>query len=118
MPPPPTPIPTPTPTPAPTPTPSQTPASPSDLGASAASRSQINLSWNDNSSNEAGFSIERCAGQSCTDFAQVAQVGPNVRFYADAGLTKNTVYRYRVRAFNADGSSGYSNVAAARTLRK
>ncbi len=38
------------------------PAVPSDLIASAASTSQINLSWQDRSSNETGFSIERKTG--------------------------------------------------------
>src|SRR4029077_20794534 len=35
------------------------PASPTTLGAVAASSSQINLSWTDNSSDETGFKIER-----------------------------------------------------------
>src|SRR6185436_8231411 len=35
------------------------PAAPSNLAASAASSSQINLSWRDNSANESGFIIQR-----------------------------------------------------------
>jgi serine protease AprX len=93
------------------------PAAPSSLGATVISRTQINLSWTDNSSDENGFAIERCAGSSCTNFAQIATVGPGVTSYANTGLTRNTTYRYRVRAFNGGGNSAYSNIVSARTLR-
>jgi PKD repeat protein len=95
-----------------------TPAAPASLAATATSTSQVNLAWTDNSSNEDGFNIERCSGANCTNFTQVATVGVNVRTYSNTGLTKNTFYTYRVRAYNSFGNSGYSNTAAARTLRK
>jgi len=98
-----------------TPTPS-IPAAPSNLTATAISSSQINLAWHDNSSNEDGFKIERCAGNGCQDFVQVAQVGAGVTAYSDTGLSHNVKYGSRVRAFNASGNSGYSNVARRRTL--
>jgi hypothetical protein len=79
------------------------------------STTQINLSWTDNSNNETGFSIERCTGNSCTNFAQIATVGANVASFPNTGLTKNTWYRYRVRAFNASGNSAYSNIAQVKT---
>ncbi len=113
----PTPTPTPTPSvsPTPTPTPNPLPAAPSNLTATAISSSQINLSWADNSGNETGFKIERCQGNNCTNFAEIAQVGANVTSYTNTGLTRNTWYRYRVRAFNGSGNSGYSNIASAKT---
>jgi hypothetical protein len=94
------------------------PAAPASLTATAASASQVNLAWTDNASNEDGFKIERCAGNNCTNFAQIGTVGVNVRTYSNTGLSKNTVYTYRVRAYNSFGNSGYSNTSAARTLRK
>jgi len=94
------------------------PAAPSDLVATAVSARQINLSWKDNSTNEEGFRIERCKGSTCTNFAQIATVGANVTTYANTGLNKNTTYRYRVRAYNASGTSGYSNIAAATTPKR
>ena len=95
-----------------------TPAAPTNLVATTFSTTQINLSWTDNSSDETGFRIERCTGAGCTNFAQVAEVGSNVTTFANTGLTKNTTYTYRVRAFNAGGNSAYSNVASAKTLNK
>jgi hypothetical protein len=94
------------------------PAAPSNLTATTISRTQINLSWVDNSDNEAGFKIERCKNANCTNFVEVAQVGANVTTFANTGLTKNTTYNYRVRAFNAGGNSAYSNTASTRTLLK
>ena len=99
------------------PTPPALPASPSGLTATGVSKTQINLSWVDNSNNETGFRIERCKNPNCTNYAQVGQVGANVTTFADTGLTKNTTYRYRVRAFNAGGNSAYSNAATGKTLK-
>jgi PKD repeat protein len=95
-----------------------TPVAPASLTASPTSTSQVNLAWTDNSSNEDGFTIERCSGANCANFTQFATVGANVRTYSNTGLTKNTFYTYRVRAYNSFGNSGYSNTAVARTLRK
>ena len=94
------------------------PGPPSNLVASTASTTQINLSWIDNSANETGFRIERCTSPNCTNFTQIAEVGANVRSFSDNGLLKNTAYSYRASAFNAAGSSGFSNVASARTSNK
>jgi acid phosphatase type 7 len=94
-----------------------TPAAPTNLAATTVSSSQINLSWTDNSGNESGFRIERCKTANCTNFVQVAQVAANVTTFADAGLTKNTAYNYRVRAFNGGGNSAYSNTASGKTFK-
>src|SRR5207249_3228934 len=82
-----------------------TPAAPSNLVATAISRNEIDLTWSDNSTNETGFSIERCKGGQCSNFRPLINVGPNTTSFQDTGLTKNTTYKYRVRAFN---DSGYS----------
>jgi hypothetical protein len=50
------------------------PAAPANLIASAVSSSQINLTWTDQSANENGFRVERCAGASCTAFTQIASL--------------------------------------------
>ena len=86
--------------------------------ATAVSRSQINLTWTDNATNETGFHIERCKGSTCTNFTRIATVGANVTTYSNTKLTANTTYRYRVQAYNASGNSGYSNIAKATTPRR
>ena len=101
-----------------TPAPPPVPNAPSDLTATAVSTSQINLAWTDNSSDEDGFKIERCTGAGCTNFAEIAQVGAGVSSYNNTGLSSSTTYRYRVRAFNASGNSGYSNEASATTFNQ
>jgi len=93
------------------------PNAPTNLTASAVSRSQIDLSWADIATNESGFKIERCAGVSCSNFAQIATVGANVKIFSNSGLKRNTSYRYRVRAYNGSGDSAYSNIANAKTPR-
>jgi len=114
----PSPSPTIPPTPTPTPTPTPLPTAPSNLTATPVAATQVNLVWRDNSTNEQGFRIERCSGNNCTNFVQIAQVGANVTSFANTGLTGNTRYRYRVRAFNATGNSAYSNIADARTPKR
>ncbi|HEY0376477.1 MAG TPA: fibronectin type III domain-containing protein [Pyrinomonadaceae bacterium] len=91
------------------------PLAPSNLTAAAVSNSQINLSWIDNSSSESGFLVERCVGASCTNFAEIAETAANANGYSNTGLAANTTYRYRVRAFNDSGDSGYTNETQATT---
>ena len=93
------------------------PIAPSNLVATAVSKTQIDLAWTDNATNEDGFKIERCSGASCANFSQIATVGANVRNYSNSGLKRNTTYRYRVRAFNTSGNSAYSNIASVKTTR-
>jgi subtilisin family serine protease len=89
---------------------------PNGLGATAVSNAQINLSWTDGSTNESGFRIERCQGAGCTNFTQIASVAANATSYQNTGLAAGTTYNYRVRAFNNDGNSDYSNTAGATTF--
>jgi endo-alpha-1,4-polygalactosaminidase (GH114 family) len=90
------------------------PSAPSALSATAASASQINLSWTDNSSNEDGFRIERSTGTSTT-YTEIATVGANTTSYSNTALTASTQYNYRVRSYNSAGSSSYTSVASATT---
>jgi C1A family cysteine protease len=94
----------------------QPPAAPSALTATAASTSQINLHWTDNSNNETGFKIERCIGAGCSNFSQIATVAANATAYNSSGLAASTTYTYRIRAYLTGADSGYSNISSATTL--
>lgn len=78
------------------------------------SRRGIHLAWNDNSTNEIAFSVERAPGGT-TSFVQIDEVGANTTVYSNGGLPNGTPFDYRVRARNAAGPSGYSNVVSATT---
>ena len=98
-----------------TPAPPPAPLAPSNLVATAISANQIDLSWSDNSSDEAGFEIERCEGSGCPTFISIGQVGAGVTGFSNTGLSGGTTYTYRVRAFNTGGPSDYSNTGEATT---
>jgi len=70
----------------------------------------VNLSWTDNSGNEAGFRINRSANGNA--FAKVATVGANITAYSDTGVATSVTYSYTVSAFNSGGSSANSNTAS------
>lgn len=88
---------------------------PSNLTATAVSTSQINLAWQDNAASETGFKVERATASS-GPWTQVATTGANVTTYSATGLTRNKIYYFRVRAYNASADSAYSNVASAKTF--
>jgi subtilisin family serine protease len=90
---------------------------PSNLSAVDTSTSKINLSWADNSSYESGFQIERKTGIRAT-YSQIADIATDQTSYSDTGLNKATKYYYRVRAYNTDEHSDYSNEAGATTDSK
>jgi fibronectin type 3 domain-containing protein/azurin len=100
------------------PTPDTTPpTAPTGLGATAATASQINLSWTASTDNVGvtGYQVERCQNAGCSNFAQIAT--PSGTTLQDTGLLASTPYSYRVRAVDAAANpSGYSNIASATTL--
>jgi len=76
---------------------------PSNLVATTASSTQINLSWT--GSTETGgtissYLVERCVGGGCTNFTQVGTSATTI--FSDIGLASGTSYRYR-RAGNGRG---------------
>ena len=86
---------------------------PSNLKATAVSDSQINLNWTDRSDNEKGFIIERRI--SSGSYAEIASLEPDTTAFADTGLLSGVTYSYRVKAYNDEGESAYSNVVSLST---
>ena len=91
--------------------PQTAPATPSDARVDPGI-SHVALSWTDRSDNEAGFKVERKDGASGS-WRQIATVAANDTSYADDDNLKAGVdYCYRVRAYNAVGTSGASAQSA------
>lgn len=90
------------------------PVAPSTLAAAAVSTTGIDLAWQDNSSDEKGFQLERKTGGGA--YALLASLPLDATSYSDTGLTPDTAYTYRVNAYNPGGDSAYSNEVTAQTL--
>ncbi len=68
----------------------------------------LSLAFNDNSSNETGFIIERSTTSATTGFVAIAGLAPNTTIFTDQSATAFTTYYYRVKASNS--STQYSSV--------
>jgi hypothetical protein len=82
------------------------------LGVPEINAAQLSLSWIDTSAGQAFSSIERKTGTTGT-YAEIAQQQPGTVTYTDGSVASATTYCYRVRAFDASGTSSYSNEACA-----
>jgi CSLREA domain-containing protein len=96
------------------------PREPTNLRVTAFTNSSIRVDWNDNSTNESGFRIQRKSGAADSTFAftNVTTVGANVTTYNNTGRADCTTYTYRVNAFIGTAASGHSaptNMVAATT---
>jgi hypothetical protein len=93
------------------------PTAPSGLSATAASASQINLSWTASTSNcTPTYNVFRSTTSGFTPSSsnQIAS-GVGGTTFSDTGLTCNTTYFYLVEATDSAGSSAPSNQASAST---
>ncbi len=92
------------------------PLAPTNLSAVAVDTTQVNLTWTDNSTNEAGYKVQRKIAGGI--FADVASTAADMSTYSDFGLTSNSTYTYRVYAYNSAGNSlQYSNEVTITTNR-
>lgn len=90
------------------------PNQPSSLYGKNIGKNSITIKWTDNSNNETGFIVERSLNG--VNFTQIASLSRNITEYTNNSLTPNSAYTYRIKAFNEDGSSGYSNALTLSTL--
>lgn len=86
------------------------PTTPSSLAAAAISDSQIDLTWNDNSSDETGFKIEQSANGT-TGWTLIHTTAANVESYSVTSLAEGVQYYYRIIGVGSGGDSAPSNVA-------
>jgi hypothetical protein len=70
----------------------------------------VALAWTD-AVNETGYVLERSINSGST-YSVLAYPAANVLTYNDAAVTINTIYWYRIYAFNAFGNGPYSNTAS------
>jgi hypothetical protein len=65
---------------------------------------QVKLNWNDSSTNESGFKIDRKEGTGSWS-VNFASVATDIETYTDAAVTAGSTYTYRVYSYNAVGPS-------------
>jgi len=90
---------------------SGTPPAPTNLTATAASTTQINLSWTNNATDESGFIIQRAPSATGT-FTPIGIAAGGQSNYQDSGLSPGTTYFYRVYATDNTGNSSFTNASA------
>lgn len=97
----------------------QIPADPTNLFVTEISATQIDLTWDDNSSDEIDFRIEVGDKYDFSGDNAILTVGANgtaTASFSNIMLSPETAYYYRVRATNSFGQSGYSNIKVGTTI--
>jgi hypothetical protein len=85
----------------------QTPNAPSSLAIDTLDASSIKLIWDDNSNVEEHFELQRSLDGLTWD--SLVTLDPNTVTYTDTTVRELTHYYYRIRAYNSDHSSAWSN---------
>jgi hypothetical protein len=87
---------------------------PSNLTATTASQTRIELRWDDNADNETEHVVQRASSAAFASPEEIL-LGEGETAYSDTGRSPGTTYFYRVKARNSTNESGWSNVASATT---
>jgi len=85
----------------------QTIEAPASLSATVISETEVDLSWNHNQSNTTGYKLERKKGSG--SYSQIALIDVPLSTFNNVGLIANQEYTYRIRAYNSQDNSAYSN---------
>lgn len=89
------------------------PPAPTGVVSTALSTTQIKTTWL-NVAGETGYKIERSADGS--SWSQIGTTAANVLAYTDATAVADTVYHYRVKAYNLAGTGEASSGTTTRSL--
>jgi len=84
------------------------PKTPTGLRATSTNPNNVNLSWSDQSDNEAAFRIERRT-QDSKIYKRISDLPPNSSVFQDHSVQASTTYYYRVVARNSAGESPVSS---------
>ena len=91
------------------------PQAPTNLTATATSTTTVDLLWTDNANNETGYSVEQRLPPTTT-WNFLGNLGANTTTVEITGLPPATASEFRVRAFNDNSFSDFSNIATATTF--
>ena len=94
------------------------PAAPSNVSISSPTNTSLRVNFTDNAINETSIAVERRKlGWSWNLLGYFGALpGTSNWYWTNTGLNSGTTYCYRLKAFNAFGSSAYSNEACETTL--
>lgn len=91
------------------------PTAPTNFIATCVNFSQINLRWNDNSSDETGFEIYRSL-DSTSAYEKIHTSVADTETYEDKDLSSYTTYYYKIKAVSKNGSSEFATASASTSL--
>lgn len=83
-------------------------SSPQNLNYNVLSQTQVQLSWEDTSTVETGFKVERKLG-AAGQWYEIANLEPNTTTYIDKWINNSDIYFYRVKTFDVSNAINYSN---------
>ncbi len=88
---------------------------PTNLRVKNVSQNSVSLEWNDNSTSELGFILERRYTGSVSPHKRYI-IGPDMQIFKDSlNIYRGTEYQYQIKAYSATDSSDYSNTVTIRT---
>ena len=88
---------------------------PQNLSAIAMWGYKVSLTWIGKSNDESGYIIERKLSKD-TSYTIIDSLKLKVTSFTDSSLTAVNTYNYRITAYNALGTSGFSNVITVNTI--
>ncbi|MEI7557126.1 C1 family peptidase [Candidatus Chlorohelix sp.] len=89
-------------------------SAPTSMTATTVSSTSVNLTWVDNSSEEVGFEIWRKIG-SGGSWSIISSPSANATSYTDLAAVPSMLIYYKIRAYNNQGYSDYSNESSTTT---